>query len=136
VTNKISNATGTYKFTSWDEKPYAESDGSPKLTRSVVTNVYDGDLTGEGSSQLLMFYRGEASTTCVGFERVTGRLAGRAGGFVLQNTATFEDGVVRTTWSVVPGSGTGELRGLWGDGGFDFRMGDAEATYHLRYQFE
>src|SRR6266566_6949632 len=53
VTSKISNATGTYRFTSWDEKPYAESDGSPKLTRSEVTNVYDGDLTGEGGSQLL-----------------------------------------------------------------------------------
>lgn len=136
MTSNISDATGTYKFSSWDEKPYAELDGAPKLTRAVVNNVYDGDLTGEGQSQLVMFYRSEASAVCAGYERVTGSLAGRSGSFVLQNDCTFEDGVVKTTWSVVPGSGTGELEGLRGDGGFVFRMGETDATYQLHYHLE
>jgi Protein of unknown function (DUF3224) len=136
MTNKITDATGTYKFTSWDEKPYAELDGAPKVTHSVVTNVYAGDLTGEGRSQLLMFYRSDASAVCFGLERVTGSLAGRSGSFVLRSEATFEDGVARTTWSVVPGSATGELAGLQGAGAFTFQMGEADAKYHLRYDFE
>jgi hypothetical protein len=58
------------------------------------------------------------------------------GCFVLRNEASFEEGVVRTTWSVVPGSGTGELAGLRGDGGFVFRMGEAGASYQLHYHLE
>jgi hypothetical protein len=48
---------------------------------------------------------------------------------------TFVGGAVTTAWSVVPGSGTGELEGLRGDGGFTLRMGEADATYRLRYHF-
>ena len=136
MTSKIADATGTYRFTSWDEEPYAHHDGAPKLTHCVVANLYDGDLAGEGRSQLVTFYRDEASAGCVGFERVTGSLAGRPGSFVLRNEATFDGGVVRMTWSVVPGSGTGELSGLRGDGGFVFRMGEAGATYQLHYHVD
>ena len=49
----------------------------------------------------------ESSATYVGYERVTGTLGGRSGSFVLQGVGTWEGGVAKTTWTVVPGSGTG-----------------------------
>jgi hypothetical protein len=49
-------------------------------------------------------------------ERVDGRIDGRAGSFVLQRSGIFEGGQAKESYSVVPGSGTGELRGLRGDG--------------------
>ncbi len=38
-------------------------------------------------------------------------------------------------WSVVPGTGTGELAGLRGDGGYVARM-DGTEPYRLDYRFE
>ena len=63
-----------------------------------------------------MMYRSDASATFVGLERVTGRIGGKQGTFVLQRTGTFENGEAREAYSVVPGSATGELQGLKGGG--------------------
>jgi hypothetical protein len=63
-----------------------------------------------------MMYRSDGSATFVGLERVVGNVAGKAGSFVLQRTGTFENGVANESYFVIPGSGTGELRGLRGEG--------------------
>src|SRR5512133_1922020 len=49
---------------------------------------------------------------------ITVRIAGRTGTFVLQDRGSLTGTRVTGRWSVVPGSGTGELAGLRGDGGF------------------
>lgn len=135
MTTTTVHATGTFKATSWDEKPYAELEGAPKLTHAHVTNSYHGDIEGEGTSDSLMFYGDEGPATYFGFERVVGRLGGRSGSFVLEGTGTWKDGVATTTWSVVPGSGTEQLRGLRGQGGFAAGSG-LEVSYSLDYNFE
>jgi Protein of unknown function (DUF3224) len=66
---------------------------------------------------------------------VVGCLAGRTGGFVLRAEGTWQDGAARTTWSVVPGSGTGDLGGLRGEGGYTARD-QAEVQFILDYHFE
>lgn len=129
------HATGTYSFTSWAEEPYAELEGTPKLTHARVRNVYRGDLDGDGTSEILMVYPTPSSATYFGFERVSGRLGGRSGSFVVQSVGTWEDGVARTTWTVVPGSGTGELEDLRGDGALTAEHGQTEVPYRLDYGF-
>jgi hypothetical protein len=109
-------ATARFTIKSWDEKPYSEGQDLPKLTRASVTKTFTGDLEGEGTVEYLMMYRSDGSAAFVGLERVTGRLEGRTGTFVLQRTGVFEGGQAKESYSVVPGSGTGELRGLRGDG--------------------
>jgi hypothetical protein len=110
----IANSRFTLK--SWDEKPYSEGQDLPKLTRAGVTKTFTGDIEGEGSVEYLMMYRSDGSATFIGFERVVGQLAGKAGSFVLQRIGTFENGIAKETYLVVAGSGTGELRGLRGEG--------------------
>lgn len=63
-----------------------------------------------------MMYRSDGSAMFVGLERIVGQVAGKAGSFVLQRTGTFENGVAKESYSVIPGSGTGELRSLRGEG--------------------
>jgi hypothetical protein len=109
-------ANARFAIKSWDEKPYFEGQDLPKLTRAAVTKTFTGDIAGEGQVEYLMMYRGDGSATFVGLERIVGRVAGKAGSFVLQRTGMFENGVAKETYSVVPGSGTGELRGLSGEG--------------------
>ena len=109
-------ASARFAIKSWDEKPYDEGQDLPKLTRATVTKALTGEITGEGHVEYLMMYRDDGSATFVGLERVVGHLAGRTGSFVLQRTGVFENGVAKESYSVIPGSGTGELRGLRGEG--------------------
>ena len=105
-----------FAIKTWDEKPYSEGPDQPKLTRASVTKTFTGDLSGEGHVEYLMAYASDGSATFVGMERITGELAGKAGSFVLQRTGVFENGVAKESYAVVPGSGTGALRGLRGQG--------------------
>jgi hypothetical protein len=109
-------ANARFTITSWDEKPYGEGPDLPRLTRAAVTKTFTGDIAGEGRVEYLMMYGSDGSATFVGLERVVGHVAGKAGSFVLQRTGTFENGAATESYFVIPGSGTGELRGLRGDG--------------------
>ena len=109
-------ATARFAIANWDEKPIGEGDALPKLTRATVTRTFTGDIAGEGHVEYLMLYRSDGSATFVGMERVVGQVAGRAGSFVLQRVGSFENGVATESYSVIPGSGTGELQGLRGEG--------------------
>jgi uncharacterized protein DUF3224 len=110
------SARAQFTIKSWDEKPYSEGTDLPKLTRASVTKTFSGDIEGEGHVEYLMMYRSDGSATFVGLERIVGRVGGKAGTFVLQRTGVFEGGQAKESYSVVAGSGTGELHGLRGDG--------------------
>jgi hypothetical protein len=129
------HATGTFDGKTWDEKPYSEVDGGAKLSRASVTNAFHGDIEGEGTLEYLLIYRDDGSASFVGVERVVGRVGGRLGSFVLQHGGTYEGGTAKATWFVVPGSGTGDLRGLRGEGGLVAQHGPS-ASYTLDYDFD
>jgi hypothetical protein len=123
------HAAGTFEIESWEEEPYDEREGA-KLTRTRLTKTFRGDVEGESTAELLMAYASEeGSAAYVGFERVVGCVHGRSGSFVLHHTAS-SGGEPSASWSVVPGSATGELRGLRGeariinepDGGHSFAL--------------
>jgi len=110
------NANARFAIQGWDEKPYSEGQGLPRLTRATVTKTYTGDIAGDGQVEYLMMYRADGTAAFVGFERFAGRIGGKAGSFVLQRSGVFEDGQARESYFVVPGSATGELSGLRGEG--------------------
>lgn len=128
------HATGSFNGTRWEESAYDEGEGKPKLTRASVTNAYSGDFEGEGTLEYLMVYRGDGPVDFIGIERMTGRLGGRTGSFVLQHGGTWENGVAKGSWTVVPGSGTGELATLRGSGGY--QATEKEASLTLDYDFD
>ena len=122
-------AKATFEMKGWDEKPYDERDGAPKLTRVSVTKSYDGDIEGEGTLEYLMMHRGEdGPASFIGLERVVGKLDGRSGSFVLQHEGTFVEGIAKSKHFVLADSGTGGLQGLQG-------QGDFEAGHQERYPF-
>ena len=110
------NANARFAIKSWDEKAYSEGQDLPRLTRARVTKTFTGDIEGEGQVEYLMMYRSDGSATFVGLERFVGRIGGRTGTFVLQRTGVFENDQAKESYSVIPGSATGELQGLRGDG--------------------
>ena len=131
--NKSANARFVIK--SWDEKPYSEGEEQPKLTRASVVKTFSGDIEGEGKVEYLMMYRADGSATFVGLERIVGRIGERTGSFVLQRTGVFESGQAKESYSVIPGSATGSLRGLQGEGRSALGHG-AEYAFVLNYELE
>jgi hypothetical protein len=110
------SANARFAIKSWNEKPYSEGQDLPKLTRASVMKTFTGDIEGEGQVEYLMIYRSDGSATFVGLERVVGRIGGKTGTFVLQRIGVFENGQAKESYLVIPGSATGELKGLRGDG--------------------
>lgn len=128
-------ANARFAIKGWDEKPYSEAQGLPKLTRATVTKTFSGDIEGESQVDYLMMYRSDGSASFVGLERVVGRLNGKSGSFVLQRIGTFEGGQAKESYSVVSGSGTGELRTLRGEGTSSVGHG-SEHPFTLTYELE
>ena len=126
-------AEATYEIKSWDESPYEEVEGGPKLTRATVVRSYLGDIEGDATTEYLMAHRPDGSASFVGFERIVGTIGDRPGSFVLQHVGTFCEGVAKGTFSVVPGSGTRDLHGL--SGGGEFESGNA-ARYPITLAYE
>ena len=107
----------TFKIISWDEEPFDEPENGPKLTRAHVRRSFHGDLSGTGNLMYVMTHL-DTGASFTGFEKVVGSLGGRTGSFVLRHTGSYDGGKATAEYEVVPGSGTGELAGLSGTGGF------------------
>ncbi|GAC1524255.1 MAG: DUF3224 domain-containing protein [Chloroflexota bacterium] len=128
-------AAGTIEVKTYNDTTYDEPGLGPALHRLSVTESFRGDIEGNGSVEFLQAIQPDGTASFVGLERVVGSLAGRRGSFVLQDRGTLEGKRVTGTWFVVPGSGTDELAGLRGEGGFTAELGQhAEIT--LDYWFE
>jgi uncharacterized protein DUF3224 len=126
-------ATATFELKRWDEKPYDEIDGGPKLTRASVLYAFDGELVGEGRLEYLMTYLPDASAVFAGYQRFVGRIAGREGSFIFQHGGRFAAGVATDTWRVVPGSGTSDLAGIQGQVEFSASHQD---KYEIIFEYE
>jgi hypothetical protein len=125
--------SGAFKVMSWDEKPYDGANGQPKLMHAEVTYELLGDLEGEASIAYLMGYGTNGVASYVGLLRVTGTVRDRDGSFVMQDVGTFENGVAKGCWTVLPGLGTSALREIRGNG--HYSAGDAGASYALDLSF-
>jgi hypothetical protein len=130
-----SHASGTFKIESWDEQRYEEWADGAGLSRASVAQAFSGGIEGEGSVEWLMCYRSDKTAEFVGLQRVRGQIGARSGTVVLRTVGVFDGAEARGDWSVVPGSGTGELEGLRGEGGFRAPSG-SEASATLDYSFE
>ena len=117
-----------------ETEPYDQTTG-PALVEVRLLETFSGDIEAQSPVRALQVLRDDKSAVLVSLQRVRGRLGGRAGTFVLQGQETVAHGRITATWSVVPGSGTGELAGLRGEGGFAGEFGQgSDAT--LDYWFE
>src|SRR5262245_11563113 len=96
-------AKGTVQTKAWDEQVYDEVEGGAKLTRGQMTNLFHGDIEGEGKIEAVMAYQDTATVSFVGLERVTGRLHGRSGSFIIQHTGSFDlaNGKANVAWLVL-----------------------------------
>jgi len=127
-------AAATITVQSSEAEPY-EEEPSPVLMQIRLSETFTGDIEGESTVRALQVQRNDRSASMVSVQRFRGTLGGRQGTFVLQGSETIEHGKIEGSWSVVPRSGTGELTGLRGEGGFEGDFGKGSDGW-LDYWFE
>lgn len=129
------HASGPFDVKVTPQKPDTQIARTANLGRLTIDKRFHGDLEASAKGEMLATQSEvKGSAGYVALERVTGKLQGRSGSFVLLHSATMTRGAPESTITVVPDSGTGELTGLIGsmrikvaaDGShsyeFDFRI--------------
>ncbi len=123
------HATGPFevKVTAQDDKSE-----DPLLNRMTLDKHYHGDLEATGKGQMLTAGTDvKGSGAYVAIEKVSGTLNGRTGSFVLQHTGTMTQNTPHLTITIVPDSGTGQLKGITGK--MAINIADGKHSYDFEY---
>jgi hypothetical protein len=115
-TQMKNHAKGTFEVKMNPQKQDNDEARIANITRMSGDKQFSGDLDGTGKGEMLaVVTEVKGSAGYVAMERVTGRLNGKTGSFVLQHSAMMVDDVPQN-WSVTVllNSGTGQLAGITG----------------------
>ena len=111
VTNR---GTGAFDVKLSPQAPHHKDEAAP-LGRMSLDKQFHGDLDATSKGEMLAAgTEVKGSAGYVAMERVTGKLHGRSGTFVLQHSGTMNRGSPQLSVTVVPDSGTDQLKGLAG----------------------
>jgi hypothetical protein len=125
------HAQGTFEV---KLSPQATDDKTADGTigRMLIEKRFRGDLEGASKGEMLTAGTSvKGSAGYVAIERVSGKLHGRSGTFILQHSGTMARGAPQLIITVVPDSGTGQLVGLAGT--FDIKITDGKHSYNFEY---
>jgi hypothetical protein len=125
------NVSAPFTNDRYDEEPHGEAEGA-ELARVHISRTFTGDLAGTSTAELLIA-KSEGGGGYVGQDAITGTLGGRSGGFVFQHTGLIGPEGATNTGTIVPGTGTGELAGITGEGTM---LADEEGSHTLTLTFE
>jgi len=105
-------AKGGFTIDAQENEPADFSAGN--LLRARWSKTLTGEISGTSVVHLLMLQQPDGPAAYVGIEHYDVDVLGRQGTFLLLHSATMNGTDSATSWTVVPGSGTGELTGLAG----------------------
>jgi hypothetical protein len=129
----MTKATGAFEVKGGTEDPYDELDGGIKLTHASGTQAFTGDISGDGAVHWLMLYRPDKTAHFVGLQLISGSVGGRQGSFVAAAEGDHDGTGSTITFTIIPGSGTGGLAGISGEGRL-IAKGGPKGTYELEYE--
>jgi hypothetical protein len=124
-------ATAPFTNDRYDEEPYGEGDGVER-SRVHITRTFTGDLEGTATAEILIA-KSEGGGGYTGQDLITGTLNGKTGGFVIQHGGIMGPEGISNIGTIVPGTGTGELEGISGEGTL---LADDEGNHTLTLEYE
>jgi hypothetical protein len=127
-------ATASFNVDTFDaDAPFWE-EGEIRHFRARIEKTFHGDVEGHGSVEMLGA-RVPADAGYVALERISGTVHGRAGGFSLLHVGTLDGQRMWARWPIVPGSGSGELRTIRGEGRIEIDA-QGQHTFILDYELD
>jgi hypothetical protein len=126
------HASGPFDVKIVPQKPDSDVAQAANLGRMSIDKQFHGDLDAASKGEMIAAQTEvKGSAGYVAMERVTGTLKGRKGSFVLQHSATMNRGAPELSITVVPDSGTEELKGLAGK--MNINISDGKHSYEFEY---
>ncbi|WP_263356988.1 DUF3224 domain-containing protein [Acidicapsa ligni] len=125
------HARGPFDVKTIPQPPEPHSE-TPSIGRFLLDKQFHGDL--EGTSKGIMLSAGDPRSGSAGYvaiEVVTGKLNGHTGTFAMQHFGTMDAGSLSLEVQVVPGSSSGELKGI--SGKMTIQIADGKHSYDLEY---
>jgi hypothetical protein len=124
----MNNAHGDFEV-----KLTPQSAADAPIGRMSIDKQFHGDLEATGKGEMLAFMTSvKGSAGYVAMEQVIGALNDRNGTFVLQHSGTMARGDQQQSVTVVPDSGTDELKGLTGE--MTIIIANGKHSYDLAYE--
>ncbi len=128
------HATGTFEVKIVPLAPDGIG-GDKSMGRMSIDKRFLGDLDATSKGEMLTAGTDvKGSGVYVAVEKVEGKLAGRAGTFLLRHLGTMTRGVPELSVAVVPDSGTGDLKGIAGTMNIIIEQG--RHSYEFDYSLE
>lgn len=103
-------ATGTFEI---ELSP--QDDAVAPAGRLLISKTYIGDMTGSGIGQMISKRTEGGTAAYFAVEEFSGSLDGRSGGFTLLHRGQMDGQSRSLTVTVLPGSGSGELKNVSGE---------------------
>ncbi len=129
----MNHASGPFEVKLTAQQDY-QSEDAP-LGRMLLDKQFHGDLEAVSVGQMLgAMTATKGSGGYVAIERVTGKLHGHSGTFLLQHSSTMTRGAAQQSVTVIPDSGTDELAGLTGK--MTINIADGKHSYDFEYALE
>jgi hypothetical protein len=128
-------AKGSFQVSKWEENTYEEIGGGSKLTKVSIVQDFSGDLEAAVTWEGQMFYRTDGTAVYNGLLRFVATLEGREGSFVAMTSGGYDGEAATTEWTVVTGSGTGDLARIGGRGTATAGAG-TEGTFTFDYDID
>lgn len=101
-----------FEITGWEETDLVDEE--VRVYRTEVTKSFSGDLEGTSEAWLVMNTTPAGPAAYVGLEVLNVRIGELQGTFVLKHDAVTTEEGPQADWTVVPGSGTGDLADIAG----------------------
>jgi hypothetical protein len=127
-------AVASFDVDAFEQDPPYREHGEMRYARARVRKTFHGDLEGHGSVEMLGA-QAESQAGYVAVEYISGSLNGRAGAFALLHISTMDGPRVWGEFRIVPGSGTGDLATIRGNGSIE-RDAEGHHTFTLDHQLE
>ena len=126
----MTRASGTFDVKLSPQPMDNKADAS--LGRMSLDKQFHGDLEATSKGEMLSASTSvKGSAGYVAIERVSGTLHGRSGSFTFQHSGTMTRGAPQLTITVVPDSGTDQLKGLAGK--MMITITDGKHSYDFEY---
>jgi hypothetical protein len=100
---------------------------------STSNAVSEAISKARSTAELLTATAENGAAVYLALDRISGRLEGREGSFVLQHRGVLSADGAGIDGAIVPGSGTGQLRGITGHGAITV---DDEGTHRLTLEYD
>ena len=127
-------ARGTYRTTGWRQQEYGGADAGPTLMVAEKELAFEGDLEGSAVGRSSIVGWGAGASVASGHVRIIGRIGGRSGSFVVEESVMGGAAGATATWRIVAESGSGDLSGIGGDGNWEWKPGAQQVSYSLSYR--